>query len=63
MNITTDELVDDWYAAKLDILCCQKLMAYGSDELAERLEGNKKVMAVIEAELEKRGEIWRVRYT
>ncbi len=58
MNIPTDELVNDWYAARLDVLCCEKL---GPDELAERLEGNKKVMAVIEAELEKRGELGRIR--
>lgn len=68
MNITTDEMVDDWYAAKLDALCCEKLLAScqesESDEerLARRLRGNKKVMTFIEVELEKRGEIGRVRH-
>ena len=53
-DITTDEMVDDYYVSLMDANTCERLGMTG------RAETNKRIMSVIEAELERRGELARI---
>ena len=53
-KIPTDEMVDDYYASLMDAKTCERL------GLEDRAETNRKIMEVIEQELERRGELDRI---
>lgn len=53
-EIPINELVDDYYASLMDKMTCERLDAV---HFEERIAGNTKIMAVIRAELERRGKL------
>ena len=59
-KIPAAELVDDYYASKLDKKACEKLAVAASKErreyMASRAEKNGQIMETIRQELERRGE-------
>ena len=57
-DISLKDLLDDFYAAKLDLKAMERLNQLGSTDprVQERIRGNRKVIAVIEQELRDRGE-------
>ena len=61
-TFTTDEMVDDWYASRSDAETCEKAIALDVDypDLEYRATTNRKIMAMIEEELERRGELSRI---
>jgi len=79
-QFTTEEMVDDYYASKMDLETCERLYhparivfdaalkdgiglehaSVTTDRLEERIAGNKKIMEIIEQELERRGELNRI---
>jgi len=62
-TIPTDEMVDDYYASLMDAKTAEKLLTVGGfvdTGLAYRVDKNKQIMEVIEAELERRGELNRI---
>lgn len=53
-DIPTDEMVEDYYASKMDADTCERI------GILERAEVNRKIMAKIRTELERRGELGRL---
>ena len=53
-KIPLGELVEDYYASLMDAKTCERL------GLEDRAETNRKIMEVIEQELERRGELDRI---
>ena len=54
LSIPTDEMVDDYYASLMDAQVCDRL------GITERAATNRGIMAIIVAELERRGELHRI---
>ena len=55
LTIPTDEMVEDYYASLMDAKTCERL------GVTERAETNRKIVAIIEEELRRRGELHRIK--
>jgi len=56
-RVPTSELRNDYYASKMDAETIERLtVTVPNPELEERAETNRKIMAVIEQEMKRRGE-------
>lgn len=54
-KIPTDEMIEDYLVSKNEAEVCERLLATGeNEELRKRMEGNRKIMEVIKAELTER---------
>jgi hypothetical protein len=61
-TIPYKELVEDYYASKMDKEAMERLAGITRDPtLQERIEGNARIMEVIDAEFDRRGIVppWR----
>jgi len=54
-KLSPEEMINDYYTSLMDARTCESLLIFGENEtLRNRLDGNYRIMAIIDLELDRR---------